>query len=492
MSILSLDYLLLVAVAFLTYYLLPLKVRWWALLTASLVFYTLAGWFGLIYLTAVAAVTWGGGLAIRRVKAEGRWARAGGAKPLLAGVLALILGAMAALKYGGLWTAGWIVPLGLSWFTFQSAGYVIDVYSGKVEPERNPCRYLLFVAFFPQMTQGPVSTWKQLAPQLTEGHRLEPALVQEGVLLMLWGYFKKLVLADRLAAVAAYTTTQLVVPGWLALASAGVYMVQLYADFSGGMDMIRGTALLYGIRMTENFRRPFFSTSVAEYWRRWHISLGAWFRSYLLYPLTTSRLGLAVGTGASRLLGKKMGRLIPSALATILIFVLIGLWHGASWNAAIYGMYFGVVMAVSMLMEPWFRQLRKRWHVREKHPAIIALRLTRTWLLVLLAQFFAFTAGPREAFSLMGQSLMGWSVANVGSVLTAIMPGLEWIIVLAALTVLTAVDALDEQGLTIGQRLARGPFPLRWLAMLALIVAIVVLGCYGDGMNGAAFLYTQF
>ncbi len=492
MSILSLDYLLLVAVAFLAYYLLPLKVRWWVLLTASLVFYTLAGWFGLIYLTAVAAVTWGGSLAIRRVKAEGRWARAGGAKPLLSGVLVLILGAMAALKYGGLWTAGWIAPLGLSWFTFQSAGYVIDVYRGKVEPERNPCRYLLFVAFFPQMTQGPVSTWKQLAPQLTEGHRLEPALVQEGVLLMLWGYFKKLVLADRLAAVAAYTTTQLVAPGWLALASAGVYMVQLYADFSGGMDVIRGTALLYGIRMTENFRRPFFSTSVAEYWRRWHISLGAWFRSYLLFPLTTSRMGLAVGAGASRLLGKKTGRMAPSALATILIFLLIGLWHGASWNAVIYGLYFGLLMAVSTLLESAFRRLRKRWHVPEKHPAIIALRLIRTWLLVLLAQFFAFTAGPREALSLMGQSLMGWSVANVGSVLTAIMPGLEWIIVLAALTVLTAVDALDEQGLTIGQRLARGPFPLRWLAMLALIVAIVVLGCYGDGMNGAAFLYTQF
>lgn len=492
MSILSLDYLLLAAASFLTYYLLPLRLRWWALLAASLVFYTLSGWFGMVYLTAVAAVTWGGALAIRRVKAEGRWAKAGGAKPLLAGVLVLILGAMAALKYSGLWSAGWIVPLGLSWFTFQSAGYVVDVYRGKVEPERNPCKYLLFVAFFPQLTQGPISTWKQLAPQLVEGHRLDPETVQEGVLLMLWGYFKKLVLADRLAAVAAYTTTQLVAPGWLALMSAGVYMVQLYADFSGGMDVIRGTALLYGIRMTENFRRPFFSTSVAEYWRRWHISLGAWFRSYLLYPLTTSRLGLAVGAGASKVLGKKTGRMVPSALATILIFLLIGLWHGASWNAVIYGLYFGLLMAVSTLLEPAFRRLRKRWHVPEKHPAIIALRLIRTWLLVLLAQFFAFTMGPAQAFSLLGQTLGSWATADVGSVLTAIMPGLEWIIALAALALLTVVDVLDERGLAIGQRLARGAFPLRWLAMLVLILAIVVLGCYGDGMSSAAFLYTQF
>lgn len=488
MSILSLDYLLLAAATFAAYYLLPLKKRWWALLAASLVFYTLSGWFGLVYLTAVAAVTYGGALAIRRV----RTAKRSGAKLLLAGVLTLTLGAMTALKSGVLWQAGWIVPLGLSWFTFQSAGYVIDVYRGKAEPERNPLKYLLFVAFFPQLTQGPISTWRQLAPQLTEGHRLEPETVQEGALLMAWGYFKKLVLADRLAAVAAYTTAQMVIPGYLALMSAGVYMIQLYADFSGGMDVIRGTAMLYGIDMTENFRRPFFSRSVAEYWRRWHISLGAWFRSYLLYPLTTSRLGLALGAGASRILGKKTGRLVPSALATILIFLLIGLWHGIGWNAAFYGLYFGVLMALSTLLEPRFRSIRKRWHVPEKHPAVIALRMVRTWLLVLLPQFFAFTTGPAQAFSLMGQTLRDWSMADFPSVMTAIMPGLEWLIALAALALLMLVDVLDERGLAIGRRLARGTFPLRWLAMLALILAIVVLGCYGDGTSGAAFLYTQF
>ena len=488
MSILSLEYLLFAAGTFALYHLFPLKRRWLALLAASAAFDLLAGWQGAAYLLSAAARTYGSALWLHVLQETGKTRRM---KLLLAGTLLLTLGGMVFFKYaGGRLFQGLLAPLGLSWFTFQSAGYVVDVYRGKVKPERNFGKYLLFVSFFPQLTQGPISTWAQLAPQLEQGHRLEPSQSVSGVLLMCWGLFKKLVIADRLAAVTAYVTVEASVPGWTLLLGAATYMVRLYADFSGGMDVIRGTALLMGIDMAENFRRPFFAVSVADYWRRWHITLGAWFRSYLLYPLTTSRAGVALGRAGVRLLGKRVGRRLPAALATLVVFLLIGLWHGASWNAVLYGQYFGVLMGAATLLEPTLRGLKKRLHIREGARLWKGLCIARTLLLVLTAQFFAFTADAAQAFALIGRVFTGWTCAGVAQTLLSVMPALEWGIALAAGGVLFAVDAAMERGVRLRQRLAEGPLALRWAVLLALILVTVVLGCYGDDVNAAAFLYT--
>lgn len=484
MSILSLEYLLYVAIVFILYYLLPLRARWITLLIASLAFYAFSGWRGMAYMTAFSGLTWGSALGVSCLEK-----RPSAKKALLATVLTVMLGMMALIKYANVLP---FVPLGLSWFTFQGAGYVIDVYRGKAKPERNPLKHLLFLSFFPQMTQGPISAWFQLTPQLTQGHRLEPVNVTMGFQRMLWGYFKKLVIADRLAATTAAAISGSDMPGWLILLAAFLYMVRLYADFSGGMDIIRGTAMLLGIQLTENFRQPFFASSVSEYWRRWHISLGTWFRSYLLYPLTTSRFGLALGRLSAKLLGKKVGRLIPSAFATLVIFFLIGIWHGAYWNAAIYGLYFGFVMSASLLLEGGLRKLRKRLNVQEKHPLIFFLRILRTWLLLLPAQYFAFTSSPSQAVSLMAASMTNWDMTGITAALAAVMPLLEWAIALGAILLLAAVDLLAERGTDINLRLAKGPVWLRWPVLLALIVLTVALGCYGEGTGSAAFVYTRF
>ncbi len=503
MRILSPEYWIFAAVTFVIYHLFPLSRRWWVLLAASVVFYALGGWQGFAYLLVAAGLTWGGALWLSRLRQNGRKKSAAA---VLALVLISLLGTMALLKY---WNAladavnallhaqampllTVLQPLGLSWFTFQSAGYVLDVYCGKISPERNPARYLLFVSFFPQMAQGPVSTYRQLAPQLTAGHRLDPAAVTMGFQLMVWGCFKKLVLADRLAPVTAYAVSGTPQPGWMPLLGAALYMVRLYADFSGGMDIIRGTALTLGIEMAENFRRPFFATSLAGYWRRWHISLGAWFRTYVLYPVAISRLGRAMGRGGARLLGKRVGRRVPAAFATLVIFLLIGLWHGAYWNAALYGLYFGLLLSASVLLEEPLRLLKKRLKIPDRHPLLTALRLLRTWLLLLVAQFFAFTNGPAQAFELMGAVFRPWGVETAARTLTAVMPALEWSIAMAALAALLAVDLLCERGVKVNERLALAPFPVRWLALLLLIGTTVVLGCYGEGVGSAAFLYTRF
>ena len=482
MSILSIEFLVLAAGTLVVYYLLPLKIRWTALLLGSAAFVWFSGWQCAAHLSAAAMVMWGGGLLLDRRKS--RW--------ILVPLLVLDLGAMAFLKYYPPMTgAQWILPVGLSYFTFQSAGYLVDVYRGKVKAEKNPLKAWLFIGYFPQLAQGPISTWKELGSQLMTGHRLEPEQMVSGFQLLLWGLFKKLVIADRLAATTATLLEEGGKPGWFILGGVILYAIRLYMDFSGGMDVIRGISRMAGIELPENFRRPFFSKSVAEYWRRWHITLGAWFRSYLLYPLTTSRAGIALGKGASKLFGKKTGRTVPSALATMLVFLLIGVWHTANWNAVIFGAYFGVLMAVSMLLDPAWKTVRKVLNL-PKAGWMTLFRLIRTWILILAAQYFAFTPGPSAAVSLMSGTFANWSFAGFAEQVTAVMELREWIIAGAGCLIVLAVDLLCEKKVDVCGKLAGARFWIRWPVLLLLILAIVTFGIYGAGYDGAAFLYTQF
>ena len=522
MSILSLEFLGLMAALLAVHYCLPVRLRWISLLGASMVFYAWAGWQGLAYLGVVSLVTWGAGLYMGRCRTKekaalaeedkaGAWRRERKRKIALTCTVLLVIGGMAFIKYADqvYWLANSLyvaltdsrtpltamqifVPLGLSYFTFQSVGYVVDCARGKVKPEKNPLKYLLFVSFFPQITQGPITTHKQLMPQLLSPARFDPAVFVSGFQLALWGYFKKMVLADRLATATTTIAGWSDQPGWIFLMGAVLYAIRLYADFSGGMDVIRGAARMLGVEVTENFRRPFFSTSVAEYWRRWHISLGAWFRSYLFYPLTTSRFGLMLSRVGQRVLGKKVGRALPGVVATFLIFFLIGVWHVANWNAVIYGAYFGLLLSLALLMEPLFKKLRGLLHISPKAWWWKAVGLVRTWVLVVLAQYFAFTAEPSRAVQLIGLSLQRWDFSDAAVRLGRIADPLEWYIVLAAMVIVLIVDLLCERGVDVNGKLSRAFFLLRWPVLIALILAILVFGCYGSGFDASAFLYTQF
>ena len=482
MSILSFEFLALAAIVMIVYYLLPLKIRWLALLAGSVAFVCFSGWQSLAHLTAVALLMWGGALLLDRFKK--RW--------LLALLLTLDLGTMAFLKYyPSLSGAELVLPLGLSYYTFQSAGYLIDVYRGKAPAQKNPLKAWLFVGYFSQLSQGPISTWKDIGTQLFEGNRFSPESFASGFQLLMWGYFKKMVIADRLAD----TTNALLcggdMPGWFILGGVVLYTIRLYMDFSGGMDVVRGLSRMLGINLPENFRRPFFAQSVADYWRRWHITLGAWFRSYLLYPLITSRAGVALTKISIKHLGRQTGRAVPSALATICVFFLIGIWHMASWNAVIYGAYFGIVMAASLLLEPVWKKMRTAWKL-PKGGWMTGIRLVRTWILILLAQYFAFTMSPAQGFSLLRGTFKTWNFAEFSALATGVMEPSEWAIAGIGCVIVLIVEILCERKIDVCGRLAKSFFLIRWIVLLALLVAVLVFGIYGAGYDGAAFLYTQF
>ena len=304
MTVNSLFFLLFLAGLFLAHYIVcPLRFRWVVLLAASLLFYALASAASPAYMLVTSVCTWIAGLVLERMnerqksKAAKRWVLACAAVPSF-GLLLL-------LKYSSFFvTAGnsllgrfgiafpipqFLVPLGISYYTLIAYGYLLDVYKSRVRAQRNYAKLLLFLAYFPQMTQGPMNRYKPMEEQLYEGHRFEYRNFSYGCQRMLWGFFKKFVIADRMQPVVQAIFQGYAQYGSLTCLLGCVYMtVWMYADFSGYMDIVAGASELFGIHIMENFKQPFLSQSLAEYWRRWHISLSSWFRDFVFYPLALS------------------------------------------------------------------------------------------------------------------------------------------------------------------------------------------------------------
>ena len=240
-----------------------------------------------------------------------------------------------------------VLPLGISFYTFQTMGYVIDVYRGKFRAAKNPAKFALFASFFPQIVQGPIAFYSDLAYQLYAPHDFNYNRFKSGGILALWGLFKKLVIADRAVAMVKLVAGNYSdFKGTYILMAVCMYAIQLYADFSGGIDICRGFAEMLGITMAQNFRQPYFSRSLTEYWHRWHITLGEWLRTYLFYPISISKPFLKMGKQLKKHGLKHLGKVLPTSIASLITFIVIGVWHGAAWKYVAFGLFNGMAILI--------------------------------------------------------------------------------------------------------------------------------------------------
>lgn len=379
----SYGFIAFLAVLFVLYYLIPKRFQWLLLLAADIVFYACAGWKGLCFMAATIVVSWAAtnlmGASLAKQKAflksdEGKALERAERKAYkkqcekrrkVIFVLALVadLGILAALKYtnflitnvNALFSADiaavdWVLPLGISFYTFQTVSYVIDVYWEKVEPEKNILRVALFTSFFPLLIQGPISRFGDLKDTLFAEHKANFKQISFGLQRILWGYFKKLVIADRLlAAVTALCGDPATYTGAYVFIGAVLYAAELYADFTGGIDITIGVAQVLGIKVKENFIRPYFSRNIAEYWRRWHISMGTWFKDYIFYPLSVAPWLLKLSKSARKKISDGFGRKLSVYVSTIVTWFLTGLWHGAAWNFVLWGLLYAVLLTAEKL-----------------------------------------------------------------------------------------------------------------------------------------------
>ena len=515
MALTSLKFALFAAVTVLIYFLPPMRRHQWkVLLAASYFFYLYNSRWLTGFLLFTTALIYGAAMRIYTLEQ----ARAGaeqepedtatGAaierkkKAILAGTLLVNFGLLFALKYFNLFHLG-LIPLGISFYTFQATGYLIDVYRGQAVPEKNPAKFALFLSFFPQIIQGPIAEFGQLHGQLIAEHRPEWMRFKLGCELILWGLFKKLVIADRAVKVInAVSADYKAYSGSMILFTMLLYAFQIYADFSGGIDMARGVAEILGIDMAVNFRQPYFARSLAEYWQRWHISLGAWMKKYVFYTLAMSQTFKNVGRKirksplGKKPIGKHLSKTLAPSFASFIVFMLVGIWHGSNTRYLGFGLWNGLIIMFSTLLEPVFKGWNTKLHINVDNPAFRLWQMLRTFVLVLIGYYFDIAPSFIGAFRMMGLSVTDWRLGGLIEELRiggGMRMGDYAVLALGLLIVLFMSIRMERAGVdNPGELVSRHGKVLQWVAIYAMLLLVFVFGIYGPGYDPAVFAYMQF
>ena len=383
------------------------------------------------------------------------------------------------------------LPLGISFFTFQSVSYAIDVYQGKYECEKNIFKMGLFVSFFPQLLQGPIGRYDRLGKQLYSGHSFNLKNVEYGLQRIGWGLFKKVVIADRAAVLVLNVFNNYeAYSGFHYIMAVLMYSVDLYMDFSGGIDIVIGAAQMFGITMDENFRQPYFSKSIGEFWRRWHITLGTWMKDYIFYPMSLSKKMNKFGKWGKKHFGNTFGRTLPICFANIVIFFIVGIWHGAAWKYIAYGLYNGFIIAISNLLEPVYKKLLSKFHINATSRGWTLWQIIRTFILVNIGWYFDMADSVSQALCMIRWSIQGLSFSQLNSSLLDLgIEARDYIIIIAGCIIVFIISVLKEKGIAIRESIAAKPLAVRWAAYYALIAVILIFGYIGATQG---FIYANF
>lgn len=490
----SINFLLFFPVVLLFYYLIPDRFKSLWLLAASYYFYM--SWnakYGLLILFCTVC-TYLAALLIEKNRSEQKHNRR---SYLYAAVcIVVILSILAYYKYtifalntlssiltrmGILWdtpAVSIVLPVGISFFTFQAMSYVIDVYRGDIYAEKNFFQYALFVSFFPQLVAGPIERSKNLLKQLAVPHKFSFDNAREGILLMLWGYFLKMVIADRAAIFvdAAYANTYQY-QGWFMIVANALFAIQIYCDFSGYSIIAIGAAKVLGIHLMENFQAPYLSASVSEFWRRWHISLTSWFKDYLYIPLGGSRKGT---------LRKHFNRII--------VFLVSGLWHGAQWSFVVWGGLNGLYQVMGDVLKPCRDKVAEILRLNRNSLGHRLLKITVTNILVTIAWVFFRSVSITEALRVIGGMLTvfnPWVLAD-GSLYTLGLDQPNFTLLLLSIGILFFADFCKKRGIVVRDVIIRQDYWVRWLIISLSICAILLFGIWGTAYDATNFIYFQF
>ena len=471
------------------YYLIPYRGRYLFLLAASYIFYLFWGPGFLVWLAAETVVSFRFAAAIDR--AAGSAAK----KILLTVSVCLFLGILIVFKYSGFFAEtfakltgrldrfdrsvySFAVPMGISFFTFQIVGYLADVFRGK-GCEKNLIRYALFISFFPKIAQGPILRADQFFGQIEQKKtRFSPEAAGDGILRMLYGYFQKIVIADNLALIVAHVFDNYTVCSSPELITAVfAFTIQIYCDFAGYSNIAIGAGEVLGFHLPENFNTPYMSVSVADFWRRWHISLSSWFRDYVYIPLGGSRRG-------------KLRKYIN----IMVVFLLSGMWHGASWHFIAWGGLNGFYQIAGDILKPVKTRFCEITHSdRNAFSHQLGVRII-TFLLIAVSWIFFRANSIHDSFTILKGIFTKWDpvfftaegLYHLGLEAKVVRMLIRCVIVAAGVDIFTFYKG------SIFQWLRKQGVWFRYLAILLLILTILVCGRYGTGLEANAFLYTQF
>lgn len=397
----------------------------------------------------------------------------------------------------------WLAPLGISYYTLQLISYLLDCYWGTAEPFHNPLKMLLYTIYFPQMISGPISRFEDIGTQLFEKHEFDYDRVTRGIRRIAWGLIKKLVIANKLSLIVnhMYDHMEIYSGIWVWIATM-IWVIELYADFSGCMDIVLGASACFGIKLPENFRAPFFSLTIQEFWRRWHITLGTWLRDYIMNPVLRTKFCLGLTKKAKKRFGKKKGKKISAYFAMLILWLVMGIWHGNSWKYVVgEGLWFWLVIVLGQVLEDPLRTVTEYLHIRTETIIWKTFQRIRTFLIFTVGQLFFRANSLMDSFARIGNSIIYFGKSISPSYIRFIVDDLRnsaipWkigsrtgeISLIVAMLILTYVDIQTNRCVDIQLKLKKMPVPLRW----AIYYGAVLLIFISFNAVNVQFAYAQF
>lgn len=508
MRITSINFFMFLIVSTFFYYVLPKKVRWFSLLISSLTFFFLASAKVFGYLAVGIVVSYIGAILIEK-KCKGEKSK----RAILVCTIGIQIAGLFLLKYFnlipntvnylgklfniniGMTTINLIAPIGISYYSLSVISYVVDVYRTTIKAEKNIFKYMLFACYYPCMVSGPFIRYSEMKNEFFKNAELDWNNIFMGVHRIIYGLLKKMVIADNLAIWVRMIFSDLsTYSGVYIIFGALLYAIQIYCDFSGCMDIVIGSSKLYGVKLPENFESPFFSRNLSEFWRRWHITLGLWGKDYIMYPLLKSAKFQKLGSKTKKIFGKNIGKKIPVIISIFVLWVIIGIWHGASYKYIFAaGILPWVYFSISELFDGVIKSITKFLKIDTEKFSFHLFQSIRTLAMMCIIWIFAISPTLRESKIIIQKIFIGSKLSFLefmnGNFFADIY---KFICIAIALICVAIVDYLKYKEINVGEKFNKQGIVFRYFILFGIISTILIYGVYGPGYNPADFIYGGF
>ena len=482
------------------YQLCPQKFRKYVLLVANYAFFYTWSKFFLVYQVITMVITYVSAKIIDNTTNKKT------KKFILFAAIVINLGVLVILKYTNFLgenifaifhqrftTVHFITPIGISYYTLQMISYLMDTSSGKIHSDHSIVDFAVYASFFPTLIQGPITRFTEIKDSILAGNPITYQNLKFGSQRILFGLMKKMIIADRLDPAVSKIFSSYTQDGLFSLIGAVLCTIQLYMDFSGIVDICLGSAEIFGIRLPENFRQPFFAENASDFWRRWHITLGTFLRDYVFYPISLAKPIHHLSKFFTKHFGKAAGKFIGPFIALFAVWFLNGLWHGPYWSYIFYGLYYFCFMVLEILLKKPVEDFLKKHQIDNNQIGLRIFRFVKLLIIVIIGELFFKAKTLAVGWTMFSSIFTNFNLSTFKDTLPFLrLDVADWMIVLIGIVVIFLVDFYKEFHGSIRNTIEQKPTWMRWSIIYTCIFALLIFGAYGPGYDIVAMIYAEF
>ena len=482
------------------YQLCPQKFRKYVLLLANYAFFYTWSKFFLVYQVITMVITYVSSKIIDHIKNRKT------KKLILLLAIVINLGVLVILKYTNFLGENifaifhqpftpirLIAPIGISYYTLQMISYLMDISSGKIHADHSIVDFAVYASFFPTLIQGPITRFNEIKDSILAGNPITYQNLKFGSQRILFGLMKKMIIADRLDPAVSKIFTSYTQDGLFSLIGAVLCTIQLYMDFSGIVDICLGSAEIFGIKLPENFRQPFFAENASDFWRRWHITLGTFLRDYVFYPISLAKPTRRLSKFFTRHFGKAAGKFIGPLIALFAVWFLNGLWHGPYWTYIFYGLYYFCFMVLEILLKKPVDDFLKKHQIDNNHTGLRIFRFVKLLIIVIIGELFFRAKTLAVGWTMFSSIFTNFHLSTFKDTLPFLrLDMIDWTIVIVGVVIISLVDFYKEFNGSIRNAIEQKPTWIRWSIIYTCIFALLIFGAYGPGYDIVAMIYAEF